>query len=99
MAGSCRTVPPGRTLRQPRSSCLEVVCCGRRPATFGSPMEWKEELSNALGLEVKLKQYNCPADDTVRGYCDTSSVKLFERPAETHTAIKRPTSSRRGQSH
>ena len=32
---------------------------------------------NALILKVMLKQYNSPADDTVRRYCDEFSVVLF----------------------
>jgi predicted nucleotidyltransferase len=39
--------------------------------------EWQNELSNALFLKVMLKQYNSPADDTVRHYCDEFSVVLF----------------------
>ena len=38
-----------------------------------------EELSDALILKVMLKQYNSPADDTVRRYCDEFSVVLFPR--------------------
>jgi len=30
-------------------------------------------------LKVMLKQYNSPADDTVRRYCDEFSVVLFPR--------------------
>ena len=41
--------------------------------------EWQRELSYALVLNVMLKQYNSPADDTVRRYCDEFSVVLFQR--------------------
>jgi predicted nucleotidyltransferase len=41
--------------------------------------EWQKELSDALVLKVMLKQYNSPADDTVRRYCDELSVVLFPR--------------------
>jgi len=41
--------------------------------------EWQKELSDALILKVMLKQYNSPADDTVRRYCDEFSVVLFPR--------------------
>ena len=41
--------------------------------------EWQKELSDALILKVMLKQYNSPADDTVRRYCDELSVVLFPR--------------------
>jgi predicted nucleotidyltransferase len=41
--------------------------------------EWQKELSDGLGLGVRLKQYNSPADDTVRRYCDEFSVVLFPR--------------------
>jgi len=40
---------------------------------------WEDELSKALGLTVHVKQYNCPADDRVRRYCDEYSVVLFSR--------------------
>jgi predicted nucleotidyltransferase len=41
--------------------------------------EWQKELSDALVLKVMLKQYNSPADDTVRRYCDEFSVVLFPK--------------------
>jgi predicted nucleotidyltransferase len=41
--------------------------------------EWQEELTNSLGHKAKLKQYNCPADDTVRRYCDECCIMLFIR--------------------
>jgi predicted nucleotidyltransferase len=41
--------------------------------------EWQKELSDALILKVMLKQYNSPADDTVRRYCDEFSVVLFPK--------------------
>ena len=41
--------------------------------------EWHKELSDALILKVMLKQYNSPADDTVRRYCDEFSMVLFPR--------------------
>ncbi len=36
--------------------------------------EWQEKLSNTLGLEVKLKQYNCPIADDPGGAIATSSA-------------------------
>jgi hypothetical protein len=45
----------------------------------GFVSEWQKELSDALVLKVMLKQYNAPADDTVRRYCDEFSVVLFPR--------------------
>ena len=44
--------------------------------------EWQKELSDALILKVMLKQYNSPADDTVRRYCDEFSVVLFPRQGQ-----------------
>jgi predicted nucleotidyltransferase len=41
--------------------------------------EWQKDLSDVLVLKVKLKQYNSPADDTVRRYCDEFSVVLFPK--------------------
>jgi len=41
--------------------------------------EWQKELSDALLLKVRLKQYNSPADDTVRRCCDEFSVVLFPK--------------------
>ena len=41
--------------------------------------EWQKELSDALLLKVRLKQYNSPADDTVRRYSDEFSVVLFPK--------------------
>jgi predicted nucleotidyltransferase len=39
--------------------------------------EWVVELSEKLGLKAHLKQYNCPADDRVKGYCDEYGIVLF----------------------
>ena len=41
--------------------------------------EWHKELSDALILKVMLKQYNSPADDTVRRYRATSSAWCCSR--------------------
>ena len=43
------------------------------------PMSGKKELSDALVLKVRLKQYNSPADDSVRHYCDEFSVVQFPK--------------------
>jgi predicted nucleotidyltransferase len=45
----------------------------------GSVNEGHKELSDALVLKVMLKQYNSPADDIVRRYCDEFSVVLFPK--------------------
>jgi len=43
------------------------------------PMSGKKELSDALVLKVRLKQYNSPADHSVRHYCDEFSVVQFPK--------------------
>jgi hypothetical protein len=53
-----------------------TVCTGQY---VGFVNEWQKEPSDALVLKVMLKQYNSPADDTVRRYCDEFSVVLFPR--------------------
>ena len=45
----------------------------------GLVSEWQKEPSDALVLKVMLKQYNSPADHTVRRYCDEFSVVLLPR--------------------
>src|SRR5262245_25688811 len=42
---------------------------------------WQKELEGAVKLQVMLKQYISPADDTVRRYCDEFSLVLFPRQA------------------
>jgi predicted nucleotidyltransferase len=41
--------------------------------------QWEAHLREAIGLWVKLKQYNGPYSDKVREYCADFSVVLFER--------------------
>jgi short chain dehydrogenase len=41
---------------------------------------------NALILKLMLKQYNSPADDTVRRYCDKFSVVLFPKQTAARAA-------------
>lgn len=57
--------------------------------------DWQTELTRALmPLHAKLSQYNA-LGGIVRGYCDTCSVLLFERPG-TPTGFKRPLASSPG---